>query len=485
MSIDPLLLAPAHRLLERLGRGEVSAAELTEAALARIQALDPRLNAVVTKDEAGARAQARASDARRAEGRAGPLEGLPITIKDAFAVQGLRATGGVPALSAFVPEQDAAAVARLRAAGAVILGKTNVPPYSGDFVADNPIFGRTSNPWNLDRSPGGSSGGAAAAVASGFSAFELGSDLGGSIRWPAHACGIFGLKTSYGTVPLDGIVPPATRHMPQLDLWAIGPLARSARDLELVLGVLAPQGERRGAFRLDLAEPRQREARGLRIALWDADGFAPVESAVAHAVSVAAGRLAEAGAVINLARPEVSLAECFEIYAILNAAQFTAEVPERLRLRLAARADQYAVDDLSHPALQARGAGLLFRDWLMLTARRQAMKEAWQRFFADYDAILLPPAPVGAVPHPGPGELASRTLDVDGSPRPWLDFLLWSSLASLAHLPAAVAPVELGPDGLPRGVQIVCAEGNDRMAVAIAALLEAHGSAFVPPPLAR
>ncbi|KAA5595919.1 amidase [Blastochloris sulfoviridis] len=484
MTLDAHLLAPAHVLLDRLAAGEVSAADLTEAALARIGALDGRLNAVVTRDPEGARAAARRSDARRAEGRAGPLEGLPITIKDAFAVKGMRSTGGVPALSAYVPDDDAVAVARLRAAGAVILGKTNVPPYSGDFVANNPIFGRTSNPWDLDRSPGGSSGGAAVAVACGFSAFELGSDLGGSIRWPAHACGLFGLKTSFGVVPLAGIVPPASPDLPELDLWALGPLARSARDLERVLDVLAPPGDRRGAFVLDLPEPRQRDGRGLRIALWDADGFAPVDSSVAHAIAVAAGKLAEAGAVINIARPAVSLDECYEIYAILNAAQFTAELPELIRRRLAARASDTAADDVSHPALQTRGVVLSFRDWLMLTARRQAMKRAWAAFFADYDAILLPPAPVGAVPHPATDDLTKRTLSVDGTERPWLDFLLWSSLASLAHLPAAVAPVERGPDGLPRGVQIVCAEGHDRMAVAIAALLEERGSTFVPPPLA-
>ena len=314
-----------------------------------------------------------------------------------------------------------------------------------------------------------------------MAAFELGSDLGGSIRWPTHACGLFGLKTSFGAVPLDGILPPPRTGMPELDLWALGPLTRSARDLDLVLDVLAPRGDRHGPFTTDFAVPRQTSTKGLRVALWDADGFAPVDATVAHAIAIAAGRLADAGAILNLARPKVSLAECYEIYAIFNAAQFMAEVPESVRRKVAARADAFAPN--SHEGLQVRGATLTFRDWTALTARRRAMQHAWAAFFADYDAILLPPAPVAAVPHP-PARLEARALTVDGATRPWFDFLLWSSLASLAHLPAAVAPVERGADGLPRGVQIVCAAGNDKMAIAIAAMLEAAGGAFVPPPMA-
>lgn len=484
MSLESLLLQPATELLARLRAGEVSAVELTEATLARHGALNPDLNAVVTYAE-GTRAVAEESDARRRRGEAGPLEGLPITIKDAFEVAGLRSTGGAPGLADHKPVADAAAVARLRAAGAIILGKTNVPPFSGDFIADNPLFGRTSNPWDLTRSPGGSSGGAAAAVATGMSAFELGSDLGGSIRWPAHACGLFGLKTTFGLVPTEGHIPPAPRGNPTFDLSVVGPLARSAADLSLILDVLAPAGEQRGAMQVRLPPPRLEQARGLRIALWDADAFAPVDPWVAAAISTAARRLADAGATINLARPQVTLPDCYEIYGLINGAQMAFGYPEKLRERMRARAAELAKDDLSHGALQARGAVLDMRDWLALTDRRARIKAAWAAFFRDWDALLLPPAPVGAVPHPTSADLAARSLDVGGSPRPWLDFLLWSSLATLAHLPAAVAPVEKGPDGLPRGVQIVCAEGHDRQAIAIAALLEQLGGRFAPPPMAQ
>lgn len=478
-----LLTRPATALLDSLGRREISAVELLDATLERIGRVNPRLNAVVAIEPEAARDAARASDRRRAEGRDGLLEGLPITIKDAFDVAGMVSTAGAPAHRDRVPGADAAAVARLRAAGAVILGKTNVPPFSGDFQAANPIYGVTRNPWDLERSPGGSSGGAAVAVATGMSAFELGSDLGGSIRWPAHACGLFGLKPTWGLVSTRGHVPPAPGATIESDLSVAGPLTRSARDLDLVLSVIAGPPDP-GGVRPRLDPPRRPDPAGLRVALWLDEPFAPVAQDVREAVRHAAALLAEAGATVDEeARPGFRFEEAFEVFSLMNHALVAAGLPEAVRERIAARSPDFGPDNLSHRALQARGAKLDVDTWRGLQDRRRALKERWEAFFQRFDVVLMPPAPVAAIPHDATPDFHARVLTVDGRPRPYFDFLMWSSLATVAHLPAAVAPVLRNAAGLPCGVQIVAAEGADRTAVAVAGMLERLGCHFVPPPL--
>lgn len=477
------LLQPATALLASLARRDLSSRELVLATLARIDRYGPALNAVVTVDVDGARAAADDSDRRRAAATARPLEGLPITIKDAFDVADMRSTAGSPAYADRVPGRDAAAVARLRVAGAVIIGKTNVPPLSDDWITENSIFGRTLSPWDPSRSPGGSSGGAVVALAAGMAALELGSDLGGSIRWPAHACGVLGLKPTWGLVSMRGHVPPPPGVRVEADLAVAGPLARSAADLDLALSVIMGPPDLAGvAPRLDAA--RRRGPQGLRVALWDGDPSAPVDVSVRDAVIHAAALLAAAGAQID---DEVRIPFCFndmfEVYALLFHAMVAAGLPEEDRRALAASASRYAADDRSHAALQARGARMDVTLWQALQQRRQAIKRAWDALFQRYDVVLMPPAPVGAVAHPE-GAVAERSLSVNGRTRPWFDLLHWAAPASLAHLPAVVAPVSLAADGLPRGVQIVAAEGADRTAIAVAGMLETLGSGFVPPPSA-
>jgi len=475
------LLQPATALLASLARRDMSSRELVAATLARIDRYGPALNAVVTVDADGALAAADASDRRRTVGVPRPLEGLPVTIKDAFDVAGLRSTAGSEAYAQRVPGRDAAAVARLRAAGAVIIGKTNVPALSDDWVTQNSVFGRTLSPWDPAVSPGGSSGGAVVALATGMASLELGSDLGGSIRWPAHACGVFGLKPTWGLVSTRGHVPPPPGVMVEADLAVAGPLARCAADLDLALSVIMGPPDPAGvAPRLDAA--RHREPRGLRVALWADDPFAPVDASVRDAVIHAAALLAGAGArVDDQARPGFSFGDMFEVYALLVHAMLVAGLPEEKRRALAARAPQFAALDRSHAALRARAARIDVKLWQELQQRRHAIKRAWDTFFQRYDAVLMPPAPVGALPHPE-GADRDRSLIVNGLPRPWFDMLHWAAPASLAHLPAVVAPVQCATDGLPRGVQIVTAEGADRTAIAIAAMLEALGCGFVSPP---
>lgn len=469
-----LLTQPAHAILASLERGELSSVALLDMTLARIAAENPALNAIVTLDTIAARSAAEESDARRAAGEARALDGLVITVKDAFDVAGMVSTAGAPSFRDRLPEADAAAVARLREAGCVVLGKSNVPLFSGDFQTYNPVHGTTNNPWDLTRSTGGSSGGAAAAVATGMSAFELGSDLGGSLRWPAHACGLFALKPTWSLVSTLGHVPPAPGTPKEGDLVVAGPLARSAEDLALILPVVARDGRPITVPRLD--------GRGLRVAVWLEEPLAPVDAEVAAGVAHAASLLAEAGAIVDeRARPAFSFAEAFEVYALLNHAIVAAGLPQKVRDRLAADAANYAPGDLSHRALQARGARLDVATWQRLLERRRALKEQWAAFFADWDVVLMPPAPVAAIPHDQTPDIHARTIDVNGTERPYFDFLLWSSLASVAHLPAAVAPVMRTAAGLPTGVQIMAAEWADATAIAVARLLEERGCRFVPP----
>ena len=481
------LTASATALRKALLARSFSATDLLEATFARIDALNPRLNAIVAADRDAARAMAKASDARIANGAARPLEGLPITIKDAFDVAGLPSSGGLPAYRERVPSEDAAAVARLRAAGAVIIGKTNVPVFSGDFQSYNPAHGVTNNPWDEARSPGGSSGGAVVAVATGMSAFELGSDLGSSIRWPAHACGVFGLKTSWGLVSTWGAIPPPPerRTLRNVDLMVAGPIARAAEDLDLILPVIA--GPRDTALPAPaLPEPRRTGATGLRVALWADDPFAPVDREVSDAVREAARRLSEAGAIVDeTARPSVRFPDAFEVYALLNHAVVAYGLPPKVRARIQAQASRFSPNDLSHQALQARGARMTPGLYQQIDQRRRAQKRQWASFFTRYDVVLCPPAPVAAIPHDHGPDIHARRLIVNGEPRPYLDFLLWAALATGADLPALSAPVMRSREGLPLGVQIIAPFGEDRTAIAVGAMLEELGGRFTPPPVTR
>lgn len=487
------LTAPAHVLRDALRARSLAAANLVEASLARIAALNPELNAVVTLDAEGARAAAREADRRLAAGVARPLEGLPITIKDAFDVAGMVSTAGLPAYAARVPDEDAAAVARLRAAGAIILGKTNVPVFSGDFQSYNPIHGVTRNPWNASRSPGGSSGGAAVAVATGMAAFELGTDLGGSIRWPASATGVFGLKTSWGLVSTAGAIPPPPEKAPprNVELMVAGPIARTAEDLAMVLEVIA--GPRNPTLpHAPFTPPRRTSPKGLRVAVWCNDSFAQADAEVIAGVRRAAGWLASRGAYVNeAARPSFRFEEAFETYALLNHAVVAYGLPPKVRAKIQAAAGQFAAGDLSHRALQARGARMtpgLHQD---VKGRLMALARQWARFFGQWDVVLCPPAPVLAIPHDHAPDIHARTLSVNGEPIPYLDFLVWSSLATGPGLPAVSVPVDRAPEGsanagCPRGVQVIAAQGEDFTAIEVARMIEAiaakMGGGYAAPP---
>ncbi len=477
-------LDSASAIAAALRQKQFSAFDLLEATLDRVATLNPTLNAIVTIDAAAARAAAADSDERLRDGTARPLEGLPISIKDAFDVSGMVSTAGATMFRDRVPTADAMAVQALRAAGAVIFGKSNVPMLSGDFQTTNPIFGTTNNPWNVSRSPGGSSGGAAAAVSTGMSAFELGSDLGGSIRWPSHCCGLFGLKPTWGLIQSFGHVPPMPemRLKHQTDLMVAGPIARSANDLELLLPILA------GAGREAPVTPRAARIdtpNGLRVALWLNEQQAPVDADVRAGVQHAASALRAAGATVDeTARPDFSFEEAFEVFSMIHHALFAAGLPQKVRDKLAAMAAGFSPDDHSHRAMQARAAKLDAATYGRLQDRRLALKRAWAAFFGRYDVVLCPPAPVVALPHDHGPDIHARELIVDGVAKPYFDLLHWASLATASHLPAVVAPVMRTTQDLPTGVQIIAAEHEDMTAIAVAKMLETELGGFVAPPMA-
>lgn len=471
---DDILLASSGAQLTALRLGAVSSQALLAQALERIDALNPALNAVVAQDREAAHAAARESDARYAAGTARPLEGLPVTIKDAFEVRGFNATCGSLRLADHHPEADAPAVARLREAGAVIVGKTNVPEFSADWQTDNRLFGRTNNPWDLSRSPGGSSGGAAVAVATGMSSFELGSDVAGSIRWPSHATGIFGHKPTQGLVPLRGHIPPSPWFDDEPDLVVAGPLARSAGDLRIVLEALT------GRPLLPVQSPHA----GWRLGVvTQIDGLLTSRDAVA-AVERTADALARDGAGVDRLSTGLPFVEVWQAYLAQLCRMHHASRPGRERRRWAAQAAAFHEDDGSASAWLARTAAMTDDALFATLDARERWHAALAPVFARYDALLMPPAPTAALPHDARG-YEVRPFEVDGQSRPIFEITGWIAPATVLHLPSTTAPVMRTAAGLPCGVQILGPLGHDATTIAIAEAVEAATGGFVAPPIAR
>lgn len=452
----------------------MSSVELLEQAFDRIDALNPALNAVVAQDRAAATCAAAASDARYAAGTAGPLDGLPVTIKDAFEVVGFAATCGVPALADHHPEHDAPAVARLRDAGVVILGKTNVPPFSAEWQTVNELFGRTNNPWDLALTPGGSSGGAVAAVATGMSAFELGSDIAGSIRWPCHATGVFGHKSTQGLVEMRGHIPPAPWFDDEPDLVVAGPITRSAKDLALLMSVLARRP----------VAPFTKPVSSWRLGVLTEAPGAATARAVVDAVDVAANALANTGARVERIASPFPFTAVWHAYLSQLCRMHHASRPSRERHRWAARAGEFADDDESPAAWLSRTAGRSESELFAALEPRARWLEALAPCFAELDAILMPPAPTPALPH-DPRGYDERPLIVDGEERSIFEMTAWIAPATVLHLPSTTAPVVRDAAGRPCGVQILGPLHGDAITIAIAGALEAATGGFVAPPLAR
>jgi amidase len=473
---------PASLLLERLRTREIGARELLEHYITRVERYDSHINAVVVRDFERARERADAADRalRRGEG-VGPLHGLPMTVKESFHRAGTATTFGFPEFRGNIATSNAVVVERLLAAGAVIFGKTNVPPGLMDGQSWNELYGRTANPWDLGRTPGGSSGGSAAALAAGLTGLEFGSDIASSIRNPAHYCGVFGHKPTYGVCPPRGHMLLDT--LQPTDIAVVGPLARSARDLELALSIVAgPANESAKAYSIALPQASQQDLEAFRVAIVLDDDFARVDAEVQEPLARLRDFLAAEGAIVaEGARPAVKTEEYYRLFmTLLRAATSIALTDEQFAEQAElARAASMATRDMAR--LNAYGAALSHRDWLRLDERRRRYGEAWRQFFERFDLLLCPTLSTAAFKHSTvPPQL--RTLTVNGREEPFENQLFWAGLAGVAYLPATVAPIGRTASGLPVGVQIIGPRYGDLTCLRFAHLLEERYRAFEPPP---
>jgi amidase len=471
----------ATMLAQRLRDGDFSARELLEYFLDRVDRFNPALNAIVVDDRERARDAAAAADRALRQGEAvGPLHGVPMTVKESYDVAGLLTTWGDPAWRDNMATEDAVAIQRLKRAGAIIFGKTNVPLHLADWQSFNDIYGTTHNPWRPGRTPGGSSGGSAAALAAGLTGLETGSDIGGSIRNPAHYCGVFGHKPSFELIPTRG--HSLSGNLTPADLSVVGPLARSARDLQLAIQIMAgPDQIQARGYSLQLRPPRPRHASEFRVAVWhDADN-APVATEVRQRVDRVAEAFATAGATVNWeARPNFNAAEHHRTYAaLLQAAMSGRQSPEDHQSDLAAFS---ALDpkDNSAAAEAVRRRVLTHYQWLHRNELRTQLRWTWQQFFEEWDILLAPVAATSAFPQ-DERPFNQRALQVDSRQQPYWQQLFWAGLASLCYLPSTVIPTGPGADGLPIGVQVIGPEYGDLTTLFAAGVLEQMGFTFEAP----
>ncbi len=473
----------AKRLCALIRARKVGCLELLEHYLLRIERYNGTINAVIWMDKRGARQRARRADAALAKGETwGPLHGLPMTVKEAYDLAGSPSTHGRPAWRDNIASADSVVVAKLKAAGAVIFGKTNVPFAMADWQTFNAIHGTTRNPWDTDRVPGGSSGGSAAALAAGLTGAEAGSDIGSSIRNPAHYTGTFGLKPTWGIVSQRGHMPPG--WMAQPDVAVVGPMARSAADLELLLDVMAgPDALDADAWKLALAKPRIKTLKGLRIALKLGDANVAVERDYADVLQNLADRLAKAGAkVSDKAAPKVDFTRQHELYLTLYRAALSAGTDTDIaNWRMALKTPRGKTNQRMLEGM-LRGNTLSHKQWLQLDNERQHLRLRHAEFFSGWDLMLCPAAAGAAWPHDHEGERWMRQIVVNGQPVPGTDQLFWSGISGVVHLPSTVGPAGFSKNGLPLGYQAIAGHGHDRTALRFSRLVEREFGGFVAPP---
>lgn len=479
----PLHYQSAKSLAGLVRRKKISALELLDHFLDRVERYNPRLNAVIWQNAEAARKRARALDRAAAKGaKLGPLHGVPMTIKESYDVVGMPTTRGIPALKDNYPPRNALTVDRLNAAGVTLFGKTNVPIHLADWQSYNEVYGTTNNPWDVTRSPGGSSGGSAAALAAGLCGIEAGSDIGASIRNPAHYCGVYGLKPTYGIVPIRGQAMPGV--LAPGDISVIGPIARSAEDLALALDVMAGPDEIDSVgWQLRLKRPTQTRLRDFRVAVMLDDPNAEVDLEVQTLLSRLADFLGRQKVKVSFtARPEIDTTEAHRVYVMLLRAATSGRQTDELFQRNQEIARKLDPSDESYFARMTRANVLSHRDWLALNEKRHKMRHAWAAFFREWDLLLCPAAASAAFPHDHQGERHERFITVNNKRVPTTDQLFWAGYSGAFYLPSVVAPAGLTPTGLPVGVQIVGPQFGDLTCVRFAELLEREYQGFTPPP---
>jgi len=477
-------------LVKAIKRRKIRSTELLEHYIERMERFNPKINAIVATDLDNARKRSRKADDALDRGEDwGVLHGLPMTTKDSYEVKGMPCTSGSPDLKGYQPAETALVVKKLVDQGAIIFGKTNLPLFGGDLQSYNEVYGQTNNPWNLERVPGGSSGGSAAALAAGLTGLELGSDIGGSIRNPSHFCGVFGHKPTFDIVPLKGHIPPPPGTLPgkytsSTDLLVGGPMARSAKDLVLVMDLItAPKCPLDRAWKINLPPARGKSLADFKIGVWLDDQTYPTDANVLDCLQKAVDELAKAGARIEYKRPDIDFAQSHAVFTQLLQSATSAGLPDKVFDRMLGKATNLSPEAHGDRALSVRGIALLHRDWIRLNYVRTRVRETWANFFKTYDILLCPAVPVTAFPHDHTADFFARKLKVNGEARSYFDTTIaWAGLTGLAYLPSTIAPVGTARDGLPVGLQIVAPYLEDRTSLHFAGLVEKVIGGFIPPP---
>jgi amidase len=479
---DSIAFHSATELAQLVRDKKVGCRELLDLYVARVEKYNPSLNAIIAERVTEARRLASEQDAELARGiRRGPLHGVPMTVKDSFDFPGLSTTWGVPEFRNNIPDRPADVVEKLVQAGANVFGKTNVPENLADWQTFNAIYGTTNNPWDLKRTPGGSSGGSAAALAAGLTALEIGSDIGGSIRNPAHYCGVYGHRPTHGIVPQDGHALPGT--FAHLDLNTVGPLARSAFDLETALTIIAgPAAEDARGWRLNLPPAPPKQLSELRVGVLPRSPAADVDRSVTDKIDELASWLRRQGATVDERSPDIDHHVADEAYIMLLRAATSRGIPAGRRKALAADRDaSHGRSD--YFAWQARGSTMAHWEWLEWTNLRHSLKRHWNEFFQQYDILLCPIGATPAVLHNQQGFRWERMIDVNGAQQPSTTQMFWAGLTAMMNLPSTVAPIGRTSEGLPVGVQIVGPLYADLTCIKFAQVLEREYYGFVAPPL--
>jgi amidase len=475
----------AVELAAALKAKKVSAVELTQHVIGRIERHDGRINAICVRDFDRALEAARAADAARARGEHKPLLGLPLTVKESYNVAGLPTTWGMVPQKDFIAKEDALTVTRIKDAGGVIVGKTNVPLGLGDWQSYNDIYGTTHNPYDLARTPGGSSGGSSAALAAGYGPLSIGSDIGGSLRVPAFHCGVYAHKPTFALVPIRGHTAPPLPPLPfNRDLSVIGPMARCAADLSLLLDVMAgPDPLEAGkAYKLDLPPARHDVIKDFRVLLIDSDPLLPTDKDVRGCLEKLAVGLAKAGATVTRQSPLLpDFAASSRLYMRILMSLLGASFPPEVYADVQAGVAKLSPDDMSLRAERMRGITLSHRDWVMADGGRTRLRAQWRELFRSFDGVICPIMPTPAYAQDQSPEQEDRRITIDGKDYPYPDQLAWPGIATLPGLPSTAIPLGFNAQGLPLGVQIVGPWLEDRTPLRLAELIEREFGGFVPP----
>ncbi len=467
-------------LARKLRAKQISSVELLNFYFDRVDKFNGELNAVIWQIRDEAMEDAKRADAAIAAGEElGPLHGVPMTIKESYDVRGTPSTWGAPYLKGNFATRDALSVERLRGAGAVIFGKTNVPLMLSDFQSYNEIYGTTNNPYDVTKIPGGSSGGSAATLAAGMTGIDTGSDIGGSIRNPAHFCGVFGHKPTWNMLPPRGHATPGI--LSPSDLSVIGPLGRGAEDVEIATRVMAGPNEIESyGLKLELPE-FDKQPGDLKVAVWRDDEMAPVDASVSARVDMVAEALRSEGAQLDYdARPDFTSEHTHFTYQSLLSATMACRVPEEQYQRNMEAANALDPDDESLDAVVRRSQVARFREWVGNNEKRTHIRWAWFKFFRDYDIVLMPIMARSAFPHDH-RPFGERTITVNGQQQGYFQQVFWAGVPTNAYLPSTIVPTGLDDEGLPIGVQVVGPEYGDLTTLGVARLLEQQGFAFTPP----